>query len=93
VTQALWSQAAATACRDRGFEVSNAVTIEEHVLAALIQPVSRWADAKHLRFIVKEVLYGEEPALFWPCRVFFPTLSRTLLLVPPLVTLSTHKGW
>ena len=45
MAQALSSKRTGSAGRDGGLEMSNAVTVEEHVFATLVEPVPRRTDA------------------------------------------------
>jgi hypothetical protein len=50
---------------DRRFDLRHPISVERHVLAALVEPVPCGADAQRLRLIIEGVLHAAEPRLYW----------------------------
>jgi len=63
IAQALGSKRTVSAGGDGCLEVSNAVAIEEHILAALVELVARGTETLRLALVVRKVLQSKQTAL------------------------------
>src|SRR3954471_3188021 len=87
IAQALRAKWTISAGGDRRFEVSNAVAVEEHVFAALVQLVTGRADTLRLALVVGEICQRKQTALLVSAHLtLFAPQQRAIFLGPLLVS-------
>ena len=92
IAQALGSKRTVSAGGDGCLEVSNAVAIEEHILAALVELVARGTETLRLALVVRKVLQSKQTALLLcACLTLLTTEQAALFLDPFLVSCRVGK--